>query len=97
MHARVSTAEVRPGRMEELVSVSRDSVLPAARQQKGFGGGFWLTDPGTNKAMIVTLWETRDDMEAGEQSGYYREQVGKFGGLLAGDVVREAYEVSIQA
>ena len=37
------------------------------------------------------------DMEAGEQSGYYREQVGKFAGMLAGDVVREAYEVSIQA
>ncbi len=35
-------------------------------------------------------------MEAGEQSGYYREQAGKFGGLLAGDVVREVYEVSIQ-
>ncbi len=97
MHARVSTAEVQPGRIEGLVSVSRDSVLPAARQQKGFGGGFWLTDPGTNKVMIVTLWETKEDMEAGERSGYYREQVGKFGGMLAGDVVREAYEVGIQA
>ena len=40
--------------------------------------------------MIVSLWETKEDMEAGEQ-------VGKFGGMLAGDVVREAYEVSIQA
>jgi heme-degrading monooxygenase HmoA len=46
--------------------------------------------------MIVTLWETKEDMEAGERSGYYREQVGKFGGLLAGEVVREAYEVSIR-
>ena len=97
MHARVSTAEVHPGRMDELVSVSRDSVLPATRQQQGFKGGLWLTDPDTNKAMIVTLWETKEDMEAGERSGYYREQVGKFGGMLAGDVVREAYEVSIQA
>ena len=45
----------------------------------------------------MTLWETKEDMEAGERSGYYREQVGKFGGMLAGGVVREAYEVSIQA
>ena len=97
MHARVSTAQVQPGRLDKLVSVSRDSVLPAARQQEGFKGGLWLTDPGTNKAMIVTLWETREAMEAGERSGYYREQIGKFGGMLAGDVVREAYEVSIQA
>ena len=55
MYARVSTAEVQPGRLDELLSVSRDSVLPAAQQQQGFRGGLWLTDPHTNKAMIVTL------------------------------------------
>ena len=97
MYARASTAEVQPGRLHEMVSISRDSILPAARQQQGFEGGLWLTDPDTNKAMIVTLWKTKEAMEAGEQSGYYREQVGKFGGMLAGDVVREVYEVSIQA
>ncbi|MDP8951868.1 MAG: hypothetical protein M3N18_06475 [Actinomycetota bacterium] len=47
--------------------------------------------------MIVTLRETREDMEAGERSGYYGEQLGKFGGMLAGDVVREVYEDSIPA
>jgi heme-degrading monooxygenase HmoA len=97
MYARVSTAQVQPGRLDELLSVSQDSVLPAAQQQQGFRGGLWLTDPDTNKAMIVTLWETKEEMEAGERSGYYREQVGKFGGMLAGEVVREAYEVGIQA
>ncbi len=35
MHARVPTAAVQPGRIDELVSLSRDSVLPAARQQQG--------------------------------------------------------------
>ena len=95
MYARVSTAEVQPGRLDEVIDISRDSVLPAARQQRGFKSGLWLTDRDANKIMIVSLWESREDMEAGEQSGYYREQVGKFGGMLAGDVVREAYEVSI--
>ncbi|HKH75972.1 MAG TPA: hypothetical protein VKA51_03340 [Rubrobacteraceae bacterium] len=47
--------------------------------------------------MIVTLWQTEEDMEAGEVSGYYREQLGKFGELLAGEVAREAYEVHIRA
>jgi heme-degrading monooxygenase HmoA len=85
--------------LDELLSVSRDSVLPAARQQQqGFRGGLWLTDPDArSRSVIVTLWETREGMEAGERSGYYREQVGKLGGMLAGDVVREAYEVGIQA
>ena len=47
MYARVSTAEVQPGRTDEVVAVSRDSVLPAAQQQQGFEGGLWLTDPDT--------------------------------------------------
>ena len=97
MHARVSTAKVQPGKIDEVVVISEESILPAARQQKGFEGGLWLTDHDYNKVMVVTLWASREDMESGEASGYYREQIGKFGGLLAGDVVREAYEVSIQA
>ena len=96
MYARVSTAEVQHGKMGDVIAVSRDAALPAAQQQPGFKGAFWLTDPDANKLMAVTLWETREDMETGEQSGYYREQIGRLGGLLAGDVVREAYEVSVQ-
>ena len=90
------TAEVQPNRVDEVVAISKDSVLPAAQQQQGFKGGLWLTNPDTNKVMVLTLWESREDLESGEASGYYREQIGKLGDLLAGDVVREAYEVSIQ-
>jgi heme-degrading monooxygenase HmoA len=90
MYARVSAAEVQPGRTDEVVAISKDSVLPAARQQQGFEGGLWLTDPDANKVVVVTLWGSREDMESGETSGYYREQIGKLGGMLAGDVVREA-------
>ena len=96
MHARVSTTEVQPGRIDELVP-SPEIRFCRPPSSTGFSGGLWLTDPDTNKVIIVTLWETKEDMEAAEQSGYYREQVGKFGGMLAGDVVREAYEVSIHA
>ena len=83
--------------MDEIIAVSRESGLPAAQQQRGFKGALWLTDRDANKLMAVSLRETKEDMEAGEQSGYYREQIGRLGGLIAGEVVREAYEVSIQA
>ena len=89
-------AQVHPGRMEEVVSVSKDSILPAAKRQHGYEGGLWLTDPETNEAMVVTLWESREALEAGEASGYYREQLGKLGEALAGGVVSKAYEVSIR-
>jgi hypothetical protein len=36
-------------------------------------------------------------MKANEASGYYQEQVAKFGALLAAQPVREAYEVGATA
>jgi pimeloyl-ACP methyl ester carboxylesterase len=32
---------VQFGKIEEVVSVSRDSILPAAKQQQGYEGGLW--------------------------------------------------------
>ena len=72
-------------------------MLPAARQQQGFEGGLWLTNPDNDKAMVATLRESKEAMKAGEASGYYREQIGRYGGMLAGDVVREVYEFGVRA
>jgi len=96
MHARVVTVQIQSGKIDEAVSIYRDSVVPAAKQQKGFKGAFLLTDPTTSKGLSVTLWETQADLTAGEASGYYQEQVAKFGGVFAMPPVREHYEVSVQ-
>ncbi len=49
MHARVPTAAVQPGKMDDIIAVSRESGLPAAQQQRGFKGALWLTERDTNK------------------------------------------------
>ena len=36
-------------------------------------------------------------MEAGESSGYYQEQIGKFGYIFAGPPSREHYELSVES
>jgi heme-degrading monooxygenase HmoA len=43
-------------------------VVPAAQQQKGFKGGFLLSDPNTGKGVSIALWETENDMKASETS-----------------------------
>jgi len=96
MHARVVTVQIQPGKIDEAVSIYRDSVMPAAKQQKGFKGAFLLTDRNTGKGVSVALWETEADLKAGEASGYYQEQIAKFGGVFAGPPAREHYEVSVQ-
>ena len=96
MHARVVTVQIQPGKIDEAIRIYRDSVMPAVKEQKGFKGATLLTDSSTGKGISVTLWETQADLTAGEASGFYQEQIAKFGGVFAMPPVREHYEVSVQ-
>ncbi len=96
MYARVTIAQVQPGKINEGIQIVRDSLLPAARQQQGFKGALLLTDQSSNKTIAITLWETEADMKAGETSGFYQAQLAKVASLVTAPPVREAYEVSAQ-
>ena len=96
MHARIMSGQVQPGKEDELTNIYRDSVIPAAKQQKGFKGGLLLVDPNTGKCVSISLWETEAEMTAGESSGYLREQVAKLTPTFAAPPVREAFEVRLQ-
>ena len=95
MHARVVNLRVRPVDTEEMVRIYRRSVMPSARRQPGFGGAMSLTDPETGIGMSVTMWETEEDREAGEASGFYNEQIAKFADFLVETPIRKHYEVSV--
>jgi heme-degrading monooxygenase HmoA len=82
--------------MDEAIAIYRDSVMPAAKQQKGFKGLSLLTDRSTDKGISIVFWETEADMKAGEASGYYQQQLGKFKDVFGAPPVREQYEVSVQ-
>ena len=94
MFARVITVHAQPGKIDEAATLYRDSIIPAARQQKGFNAAMLLTDPVTGKGISITLWETEADQKASEASGYLAQQLGKIVPLLAGPPVRESFVVS---
>lgn len=94
MFARVITVHTHPGKTEEAATIYRDSIIPAAQQQKGFNGAFLLTDPVTGKGVSVTLWATEADQKAGEASGYVQQQLAKMAPLMAGPPLRESFVVS---
>ena len=96
MNARVVLGQVQVDKRNEAIDVYRDSVVPAAREQKGFQNAMLLTDPETGKFISVTMWDSEADMKAGETSGYYQEQLGKIAALFAGPPTMEHYEVSVQ-
>ena len=97
MHAAVNFTQIQPGKMNEAIAIFRDVVVPAASQQQGNSGGILLTDPNTNKAIAVGLWETEADAAAVITSGWYQEQIAKFASVFAAPPVREVYEVGADA
>lgn len=97
MHARATTVQIQPGKMQEAIDLVNNSVIPAAKAQKGFQGFYLMTDASSGKGLAISVWETEADMMAVESSGNYQEQIAKFGGLFAGPPTTDHYELSVEA
>ncbi len=95
MHARVVLGKVKLDRQEEAINIYRESVAPAAKVQKGFKNMHLLTDEETSKFISITIWETENDMIAGESTGYLQEQLGKIAALFVGPPTIQHYTVSV--
>ena len=96
MHARVVDMQVLPANMKEAVRIYRDSVIPVAKEQRGFRGALMLTDEDTGVGVSISLWESEDDMHASEASGYYHRKLDQLDALFISPPVRKHYEVSLQ-
>ena len=97
MHARVIIAQYHPGKADEGMQMYHESVLPVARQQRGFKGAMALLDRSTGKGLSITLWETEADAQAsGASSPYLQEQLAKVVSLFVAAPVVETYEVTDQ-
>lgn len=95
-YARIVTVQAQAGKIDEILSIYKNEVIPAAKQQKGFQGARLFVDRASNKGISVTRWASKEDLEAGEASGYYQAQIAKLAPLLASAPVREAFEIAAE-
>ena len=97
MRARVTTVDAAPGKLDEFMRVYTDSTVPVAKRQEGFEGALLLTDPDTNKTIVISMWASTEAMTAGDNSGYYNAQIDTRKHLFAGAPMREYFDVSARA
>ena len=96
MHARFTTGQVQPAKVEEAIGIIRDAIVPAMTQQRGNRGATFAVDRQTGKVAAVTYWETEADMlGTNESSAYLKEVIAKITPLLAEPMTIENYEVSL--
>jgi heme-degrading monooxygenase HmoA len=95
MFARVITAQAETEGFDGAVRLI-EQQLPGVRQQPGFKGYYLLTDADTGKLIAISLWETREQMDAvtaGAGPSGIREQHNPATGLTAMHL--ETYEVAV--
>jgi len=95
MFARMTGVQVKVDKVDEVIKIFNEGVVPAAKKQKGYQGVYLLVDRKTGKGISIAAWETEADAIANEESGYYKEQVAKFKDIFTAPPVREGYEVAV--
>ena len=93
MHGRIVSVQMEPEDLGKAVDIYRESVIPAAKEQKGFHDALLFTDSETGRAVSITIWETEEDLLAGQTSGFYQEQIAKFAELMTRTPNQEGFEL----
>ena len=98
MFARVITAQAGAEGFDGTIRLA-EQQLPGARQLPGFAGYYLLTEAETGKVIIISLWETREQMDAvtagSGASGIREQNSSATAGLTAQHL--ETYEVAVHA
>jgi len=68
MHVRINDITVSPGRVDELGDVLSNKALPVVIAQKGCQGLVCLADRATGNCAIVSLWDSKESLEASEKA-----------------------------
>ena len=94
MHARVTTIEGSPDRMDDAERHIHEQTLPQLRQMEGFQGFVSLGDRNSGKVIGVAFWESAETLRAteGEVSNVRSGAAEAAGGVVASV---EEYEVLV--
>ncbi|MHA2314485.1 MAG: antibiotic biosynthesis monooxygenase family protein [Candidatus Hermodarchaeia archaeon] len=97
MFARVITMQLKSDKLDDAAKFYKENIVPAVKYQKGFNSNYLLIDRETGKAISVALWNSKEDIIANEESGWWKGQINSFEVFLDGPFTREIYEVVAQS
>lgn len=96
MFARVTVTQGPPENAAEVIRYIQEHIIPAARREPGFKGGYWLADRPSGTGMAITLWESAEAEQASQMMAAQAraKAVTALGGEVKGV---EVYEVVAHA
>ncbi|MHA2097658.1 MAG: hypothetical protein ACW99A_03150 [Candidatus Kariarchaeaceae archaeon] len=96
MFARKVEVTIRPGTMDDAISIYENSVVPAAKQLDGFKEGYLFINRENNTSVSIAIYDTLENLNASQESGFLQEQFAKFGAQMAGPPETSTYEIAVK-
>jgi hypothetical protein len=70
MYARNVALHLKPNTLSDFTKTFDSSVLPILRKQKGFQDEITFAIPGGTDVVAISLWDTKENAEAYNTTGY---------------------------
>jgi hypothetical protein len=70
MYARNVALHLKPNMLSDFTKTFDSSVLPILRKQKGFQDEITFAIPGGTDVVAISLWDTKENAEAYNTTGY---------------------------
>jgi heme-degrading monooxygenase HmoA len=96
MYASATQIQLLPDKIDEVVRIFENDVVPAVKTFPGLQHFYLLTDAETGKGYTITVFETEEAASAFYSSGLFQQQLGKIRESFAGPPpMREIFEVRV--
>ena len=95
MHARMTTIEMDPNRIDAAVSQLEEEDLPQWQDLAGFRGFTLVVDRASGKAVGTSYWDSEEEMDAAEDAVRDARQRAAETGGASGEPRVERFEVAL--
>jgi heme-degrading monooxygenase HmoA len=94
VNARIHTLETTPEQHDEGLRIIREQLLPWTKDSTGFRGLIGLTSRDRSHALVITLWEDEEALQASALAG---DELSALTATVTGAVRRSLrdYEVTL--
>ena len=95
MHARCTTVQMDPGRIDDAIRQLESDDLPRWKEIDGFKGFTLLVDRASGKVVGTSFWDSKEAMDASEDAVAPSRQRAAEAGGASGPPTVERYEVAL--
>lgn len=96
MVAHLTTLNLCPDKMDEVITIYKEGIIPLLHQLQGCRLITLLTDPPSNQIIAIGWWENESDLATGQMDSRYQQQLSQVAPNLTAIPRGTSYQVSIQ-